>query len=44
MNIEQLAADVFGKIAGHVAKQLAPIVERLEAVESRHPARPSTAE
>jgi integrin beta 3 len=37
MNIEQLAADVFGKIAGHVAKQLSPIVERLEAVESRQP-------
>lgn len=37
MNIEQLAADVFGKIAGHVAKQLAPILERLQAVEDRQP-------
>ena len=37
MNVEQIAADLFGKMAGHIAKQLAPIVERLAAVEARQP-------
>lgn len=37
MNIDQLAADLFGKFAAHLSKQLSPLAARLQAVEARQP-------